>query len=58
MIKQEEMFSGFNFSSACTHRIDCITKTMPKFMIVKMTKSYSETRKQFYSRWVWVINSK
>ena len=29
------MLSGFNLSSACTHRIDCITKTTFKFMFIK-----------------------
>ena len=29
------MLSGFNPSSACTHRIDCITKTTFKFMFIK-----------------------
>ena len=38
MTTEEEMFSGFDFSSACTHKIDCINKTMSKFMFAKMTK--------------------
>ena len=35
MATQEEMFSGFN---ACTHRVDCITKTKSKFMFIKIIK--------------------
>ena len=35
------MFSNFNFRSACPHRIDCITKTMSKFMFMKIAKLYS-----------------
>ena len=30
--------NGFNFSYACTHRIDCITKTMSKLMFIKVIK--------------------
>ena len=35
MAPQEEMFSGFN---ACTHRVDCITKTKSKFTFIKIIK--------------------
>ena len=38
MTRQEEMFSGFNFSSAYIHKIDSITKNMSKFMFLEMTK--------------------
>ena len=46
----------FQFSSVHTLRIDCITKTMPKFTFIKMTKLRSETRKEFYTEWI--INTK
>ena len=53
---QEEMLSGFNFSSACTDWIDCITKTMSKFILIKMTKLQSKMHKEFYIQWI--INEK
>ena len=51
-----EMFSGFNFSFAFTHKIGCISKTMGKFMFIKMTKLQSKTRTEFYTEWI--INTK
>ena len=36
------MFCSFNFSSACAYRIDNTTKTMSKFMFIKVTKLYSK----------------
>ena len=38
MTTQEEMFCCFDFGSTCTHRVNCITKIMPRFMFVNVTK--------------------
>ena len=46
---QEEMFGSFNFISECTDTIDFITKTMTKFMFIKMAKLHFKTHKEFYT---------
>ena len=43
------MFGSFNFISECTDTIDFITKTMTKFMFVKMAKLHFKTHKEFYT---------